>query len=262
MLRAASQKGAVGASAGALAGILIGAIGAWDILGVGPEHAILASSLAGGALAYAGANVVMIAGDVVLLVTCALIAFTPIAASSSREWIRDDRPPAARLDAIVVLSSSVLSDSAIDAVAADRLLAGMELWRIRGAPRLVTTRAVARYSGRRVVSDADQARLLDLVGAQPSWTIIDGVASTRDEAVGAFRLLGRAQRIAVVTSPLHTRRACATFESVGFKVYCVAARERVRVTRDPHTPSDRLAAFRAYVYERAAMILYRRRGWA
>ena len=32
--------------------------------------------------------------------------------------------------------------------------------------------------------------------------------------------------LAVVTSPMHTRRACATFEAVGLRVVCVPAAVR------------------------------------
>ena len=70
-----------------------------------------------------------------------------------------------------------------------------------------------------------------------------------------------ARSIALVTSPMHTRRACATFERAGFRVHCVSSGEGLAVTRHPVTSLDRLAAFREYVYERLGMVEYRAKGW-
>jgi uncharacterized SAM-binding protein YcdF (DUF218 family) len=68
-------------------------------------------------------------------------------------------------------------------------------------------------------------------------------------------------QIALVTSPMHTRRACATFEKLGFRVVCVPALERDHDTWHPVTAEDRLAAWRAYLYERLAWVEYSYRGW-
>jgi uncharacterized SAM-binding protein YcdF (DUF218 family) len=95
------------------------------------------------------------------------------------------------------------------------------------------------------------------------WDVVDSVYSTRDEASRAAALLvpAGAKTIVVVTSPMHTRRACATFEGVGFKVYCQPAREHDHDTWHPAGPADRLAAFRSYLYERLGMVKYRVKGW-
>jgi uncharacterized SAM-binding protein YcdF (DUF218 family) len=92
---------------------------------------------------------------------------------------------------------------------------------------------------------------------------VDSVHTTRDEAVNAWRLLSPrgASRVAVVTSPLHTRRACAAFEQVGFTVTCVPAVSRVYSVNAADTGADRLVLFREWLYERAAWIEYRARGW-
>jgi hypothetical protein len=60
---------------------------------------------------------------------------------------------------------------------------------------------------------------------------------------------------------MHTRRACAVFEAVGFRVVCQASRERDFVTDHPIGNRDRLAAVRAYGYEVMGMIKYRAKGW-
>lgn len=198
------------------------------------------------------------AASVVLLLS---ISSTPVVGALTRGWVRAD-PIHSPIDAVVVLSSNVKSDSLLDASGTERLLSAIEVQRATHAPRLITTRVRSIYDGKTLSTDPGQRRLLALAGADTGWTIADSVGSTRDEAMRAARLLlPSAKRIAVVTSPLHTNRACATFEGVGFVVTCVPAREIARVTTHPGSPDDRLAAFRSYLYERLGMIKYRWKGW-
>jgi uncharacterized SAM-binding protein YcdF (DUF218 family) len=114
-----------------------------------------------------------------------------------------------------------------------------------------------------ISSDVDQRRLISLASVAGAWIVVDSVHTTRDEAVrSAARLLPEGARsIIVVTSPMHTRRACATFEAVGFRVVCRASRERDFATNPPVGNRDRLAALRAFGYEQLGMIKYRARGW-
>jgi uncharacterized SAM-binding protein YcdF (DUF218 family) len=256
------HKIGAGAMAGALAALLASALGAWDILGVDAAYGVVGCAIFGGAVAFLGGNGALVLVNAAMLGTYLVVAFSPLAAHWSSRWVRRDAVPAGPLDAIVVLSSSILPDSGLDAVATERLLTGLELWQRHHSPPLLTTRVIATYGSRRITSDVDQGRLLDLAGARPSWTTIDSVASTRDEAAGVLRRLGPGRRIAVVTSPMHTRRACRAFETLGFYVYCVPARERSHATVNPGSPGDRLLSFRSYLYERAALLRYRWKGWA
>jgi uncharacterized SAM-binding protein YcdF (DUF218 family) len=261
-LRRVSPQIIVGTLAGALAALLAGALGIWDVLSIDTAYCVLGSVLAGAAVGSVGRSSMLVAVNVGLFATYGVVAFSPLARHLARQLVRHDPIVAAGLDAIVVLSSSVLPDSAIDAVATERLLSAVELWRTQGRPQLVTTRVVLRKRGRLITSDVDQGRLLDLAGARPFWAVIDSVGSTRDEAAGALRLMGPGLRIGLVTSPMHTRRACRAFEVLGFYVYCVPARERSHATVNPGSPSDRLRSFRGYLYERAAMARYRWKKWA
>ena len=65
---------------------------------------------------------------------------------------------------------------------------------------------------------------------------------------------------AVVTSPLHSRRACATFEAVGFKVVCAPAGSREYVVPGALAPEDRLATFPRLIYEKFAAATYKSNG--
>jgi uncharacterized SAM-binding protein YcdF (DUF218 family) len=129
------------------------------------------------------------------------------------------------------------------------------------APILVVTQPRRTNDG--VSAAPDQARLRALVSRPFLMLTVDSVQTTHDEAVGAWRMLRPrgATRVAVVTSPLHTSRACASFERVGFAVTCVAAVSRVYSVKHADSGQDRLALFRAWLYERAAWSEYRWRGW-
>jgi len=206
---------------------------------------------------------VMVAIDVVLMVTYIVVAGTPIVVPFTSRWIRADALPSDTVDAVVVLSASILSDSSLSATAADRLLSGLELMRAGRARRLITTRQVQRGDDGDFSSDADQQRLISLASVNDKWTVIPGARTTRDEALltGRFLIPQGERRIIVVTSPLHTRRACAVFEAVGFSVVCRPARERTVVTNPPFGVHDRLGALRSYIYELAAFLKYRALGW-
>jgi hypothetical protein len=60
---------------------------------------------------------------------------------------------------------------------------------------------------------------------------------------------------------LHTRRACATFEAVGFRVVCVPATVRGSGLFPGSFAEERFRDFRSWLYETFATDSYRRRGW-
>ena len=216
---------------------------------------MLFATLAGLLIGWLGAGRYVLLVDLAALLCYFAIGLTPLLDRPIAAWVRADAAPS-RVDAVVVLSSSVTSDSSLDVAGADRMLTGIALVRRGVAPRIVTTRVEHRFGARIIASDADQRWLLQLAGADSMWTSVTTVRSTRDEALqlAAFLEPAGARTIAVVTSPMHTRRACATMERVGFHVICVAAREHLGTTSHPVTGTDRVAAFRAYLYERLAML--------
>ena len=256
----------VGAISGMLCGFLLHALGFWFIAGVRDSVvAIVVTSIVGILMGVWGRSSWITLVDGVLVVLCAAIIFTPVIHVAAGAWVRQDAfPLTGSVDAVVVLSSGVTTESTLTADGADRLLAGLELLRAGRASRLVTTHLTAEVAGRLVDSNADQQRLASIAGVARGWIVLDGVHTTRQEAVRAAAVLPAygAHTIAVVTSPMHTRRACAAFETLGFHVTCVPARERTAIAWHPVRPDDRLAAFRQYAYERLAMVRYRGAGWA
>jgi len=202
-----------------------------------------------------------IAGAIIALI-CIVVAYTPLVSTLANQHIRRDslRTP---VNAIAVLSAGLTPDGLMRGETLDRLLTGLALAR-QGVARTLLISRESKPFGAKVVSDsADQRSLLAL--AQPSAQVIfvDSVFTTRTEALRmkAIALAHGWTRIAVVTSPMHTRRACATFEAVGFKVVCVPAAVRGSGLYEGSNAEDRLRAFRSWLYETFASSTYGRRGW-
>ena len=118
--------------------------------------------------------------------------------------------------------------------------------------------------GRIVTSQADQERIVSLSPAALSNLVVVGVTrSTHEEAIRAREII-RARgwkRIILVTSPFHTRRACATFERVGVVVSCAASVSRDMAVKDLSAPDDRVKAFQVWLYEMLGSLRYRQLGW-
>lgn len=190
-----------------------------------------------------------------------VVAFTPLAAALTHGLVRRDPLPA-RADAVMVLSGSVTADGLLGGEALDRLLTALALLRDGRADTLIVTEPHPR-ANRAITAAADQRRLMALLPRSPYVLAVDGVTSTRTEAVGASRLAppSAVRTLVLVTSPLHTRRAGAVFERVGYHVICVPSQSRDIALHTLATARDRIAAFRTAVYERVAYLVYRRRGW-
>ena len=193
-----------------------------------------------------------------------IAGLTPISETLSARWIRNDPLPASGVAAAVALSAGINPDTSVTSEALDHLLLAAELVARGRARVLVTTTTTERYPPGIISSAIDQSRIVALLHQDSAWLRTPETHTTRDEAMFAARLLQPRgiRSIAVVASPIHTRRACSTFEAVGFTVYCVASRNR-----DPdgqvlgQGPADRITVLGALVYELAALAEYRARGW-
>jgi uncharacterized SAM-binding protein YcdF (DUF218 family) len=256
------QDIALDAALGVTAGFLSWELGGGYVMNRGIISFVTATIFGAVLVGFLGRRAWLIWLDMLLLVVYFVAALSPLTVWLSRSWVRHDPlPPNAQ--AVVVLSGTVRSDSALSTDALDRLLSGIEIVKADTSLRLVTTRVFEDFDFGRVVSDVDQRRLIGLVGLMKNWTLVDSVGTTRDEAVRvAALLLPVGQRnIILVTAPMHTRRSCSSFEAVGFVVACRASREHEHVTVNPRWPRDRLETFRDYVYERLGMVKYRYKGW-
>ena len=208
------------------------------------------------------------AKTIVVVLLVAVVAYTPVAERAARSLIRSDpldtghAPPGA----VIVLGEDITPDSLLGRQALDRMLTGAALVQAGVAPQLVVTRNITRVHGHAVPSTPDQRRIASLAGIDSArMQVVDSVHSTRDEAVRAWTQLSAQgiRRVVVVTSPIHTGRACRTFQRAGFSVICRPAVSRdVPVTPGAlHRSEDRLRAFGLWLYEQAAFTYYHLRGW-
>lgn len=193
-----------------------------------------------------------------------LVAFTPVIVEPAQSLVRSDPIPSPPLtvDAVVILSSGVTGDGLLNPSGTERMVSGLRLAKVTGSRAIVTTR-VRTGPNLEVSSDADQKNLVDLFGAGVAHFIVPEVFSTRDEAL-LVRDLARQQRwarVAVVTSPSHSRRACGTFEKVGLRVTCAPAESREVAFHTLAYSGDRVEAFQLWVYEMAGTVNYRLKGW-
>ena len=198
----------------------------------------------------------------VIAVICIIVVYTPGVSVLSRSYVRIDPLPA-RVDAIAVLSAGITPDGMMRPETLDRLLTGLSLARRGLAPVMLVSRE-SRVVGAKSVSDSlDQNAVVEPMRGGARVIFVDSVLTTRTEAL-LMRDIARPNRwgtLAVVTSPMHTRRACATFEAVGFRVVCVPAAVRGSGLYTAADAEDRLGAFRSWLYETFATASYKSRGW-
>ena len=227
---------------------------------------VLLFGLAGMATApsrFRGYSLAIIA---VLAPIIVVVTQTSVSDAVAGRWIRCDAFPDSGIAAAVVLSAGLNSNNTMNGEALDNLLTGLELTAAGAAPVLVATTVMHRFPNPIGVlsTEADQLRILALLGRQVRLQRTPPGRSTREEAVAVAALLlpQGVTDIAVVASPLQTRRACSAFEAVGFRVSCVPARRRTRGGAAPRVwPAHRLSLFGDWAYELAATAKYRMNGW-
>ena len=254
----------------ALTGAILGTLCAVaaHILGVQqllrrPELSLyLPSAVVGAVLGVTRLRPLLWVAGAIISILCIAVAYTPLAATAAAPFIRRDPIPP-HVDAIAVLSMGVTPDGLMRPETLDRLLTGLSLVRRGVANAMLVSRETRNFGGRPVSDSADMQNLTSMIGLPASIIFVDSILTTRTEAL-RMRSIARAKgwtTLVVVTSPLHTRRACATFEAVGFKVVCVPASVRDSGLDPNSNAEDRLRAFRSWLYERFATDSYRRRGW-
>jgi len=264
-MRRPSREQVLQFGAGALLGFFTwigyGQLSLIDLFAGSGLNGLFVCMLLGGLVYLSSARAIMWASAGGLAFMMLVVGYTPIMRGAAHSLIRSD--PVTTVDAVVVLSSSVSEDRLLDPQAVDRLLTGMELVGNGVAPNLVVTSISVKGAKGNISSLEDQTSLVRLGGGRVNLFSTAVVSTTHDEAIEVARI-AQSQRwtsVAVVTSPLHTKRACATFEKQGLKVVCFPARSRDVAVGALRGSSDRLRAFQLWLYESLATSEYRRRGW-
>lgn len=260
--RGFARHAAAGAILGTLSAVAAHVLGVQQLLRMPDLALYLPAAVVGAILGASRLRALLWIAAAITALICLLVAYSPLVSVLAGPLVRRDSLPP-RVDAIAVLSAGITPDGMMRSETLDRLLTGLALAR-QGVARTLLISRERRTLGGNVVSDsADQQGLLAL--AQPSAQVIfvDSVFTTRTEAL-RMKTIAKTRgwsTIAVVTSPMHTRRACATFEAVGFRVVCVPAGVRGSGLYEGGNAEDRLRAFRSWLYETFAGSSYRRRGW-
>ena len=143
----------------------------------------------------------------------------------------------------------------------DRTLSAVELVRRGIAPVLVLTRE--ERARRRRASFSRKRSTATRCTCGVSGVVTTGrVMSTHDEALQVAEIARSRgwKHIVLVTSPFHSRRACATFEKTGLVVSCAPSDSRDIAVKRLKYPHDRIGAFGMWLYETAGTLRYRQRG--
>ncbi len=237
-------------------------IGLPAALGFQRPLAIPIALVLGGLLGYWFVRPMFIIATVMMTVA-AIGIWSPVVPRMARPFVRNDTVNLDAVDAVFVFSNAANSHGLVSGEGLDRLLSAIALRARRPSLPLIVSvvRSTERPNG--ISTLADQRALIAMVPASGPVEWIDSVYSTRDEAVRLTRkaFLQRWKRVAVVTSPMHTRRACATVEALGLAVTCVGAPWRP-AGWPARTASDRILLMQRLVYEALAWAQYRVTGWA
>jgi len=198
----------------------------------------------------------------VIAAICIAVAYTPVVNALARPLIRRDALPT-RVDAVAVLSMGLTPDGMMRSETLDRLLTGLSLAKRGLAPVMMVSREQRSFAGQLVSDSADLRNVATLANPTARVIFVDSIVTTRTEAIrmGAIARANHWSTLAVVTSPMHTRRACATFEAVGLRVVCIPAAVRGSGLYPGANAEDRLRAFRSWLYEVFASSSYKSRGW-
>jgi uncharacterized SAM-binding protein YcdF (DUF218 family) len=252
-------RAATGLALGALAGLVAHELELLSLLSIWGDRAfiVVGAGILGaliGCTPWRGLVAAAAGGAVGLWL---LVAFTPLCAHLAQGLTRRD--PVGPADAVFVLASRLQADGEPTPDALSRLLHALELLGQSSAPRLILSEQAPPAR-----SYAEAARpLLDHLGLRTELLTVGPIRNTHDEAeaVGAlFRMRGW-KRLLVVTSPTHSRRACAALEHEGIAVLSSPSVETRFDLETLDRADDRLVAFGSLIHERVGYWVYRRRGW-
>lgn len=243
--------------------LVLGALGMPQLVGMQTVGDLPWIALAGAALGALGLAPLFGGLLAVSVVSVFLVSWFGLLDNRMRDMVRSDSLPGRPVDAVVILSGNLTREGRIGSEALARLLAGLELRRRLPARHLVLTSIHRLRRDDTLSSEPDQRALIARFDPEAVLHVVGPVRDTHDEAVAATGLARQQgwRRLVVVTSPLHTRRACATFERQGLSIVCRASDSRDYSLNLRRAPADRLEAFRDWLYEAVGTKVYRIRGW-
>ena len=251
-----------GAAVGALAGLIIKDLDLTMVVSYWAQRGpLVAVAALIGAVAWLTSLRKLLAPVVAALgVLWLAVAFTPLTYWMARDLPRRD--PLQKADAVFVLASGLQSDGELSPSSMSRLLRGLELIGEGWAPRLILSEHPKPYPRYRDAA----SKLIESLGLEAEIIVVGPVRNTHDEAVAVANVVRtRAfDRIIVVTSPSHTRRASAALEAEGVTVTSVPA-QQIRFDfenlSEPFDADNHVRAFGPVLHEHVGLVFYRLRGW-
>lgn len=244
-----------GATAGLLAERLeLASLVSW---GGDRSYIVLVGALLGAALGATRVRRWLPAVVLPLLVAWAIVAFTPLTRWMAAGLVHDQPPRHA--DAAVPLASGIQRDGDLTSGSLSRVVAALELVAAGHTGRLILTELPDPHPR----AEPAVRRLMENLGVEAELIAVGPVSNTHDEAVAVAEVVRERgfERILLVSSPVHTRRAALAFEAAGVAVTPVAARETLYDLERLDRPDDRLTGFGPVVHERLGLAYYRWRGW-
>ncbi len=221
---------------------------------------VLSSAAVGALLGLARFEKLLVLGATAVVSLWLAVAFTPLTQWMGEGLVRRD--PLGKADAVFVLASALQADGELTTSAMSRLLSGLSLLGEGWAPRLVLSELPPPAS-----QYAEAARkLMDSLGLSHEILQVGPVRNTHDEAVAVGALVRDRgfERILVVTSPSHSRRASRALETEGVKVISAPSVETAfdyENLRVAFRGDDRLRAFGPIIHEQVGLLYYRYKGW-
>ena len=177
-------------------------------------------------------------------------------------------------EAIVVLGGGVQTVSArgeilaqLQSIPSLRILEALRLYKLLH-PRLIIVSGGIADSRTELRPEAEQmANALALAGIPADCIVIDALAkSTHDHprTVGALLAAHHVRRFVIITSPMHMRRALGVFRAQGYDpVGSASALQSEQLASRPLLlpNDDSVMLSNQALYEYAAWLMYRWRGW-
>jgi uncharacterized SAM-binding protein YcdF (DUF218 family) len=232
-------------------------------LGLGP---LLGLWLGGALLGLYGPTFrILLLGSGLCALLVAAVVFTPLTRVLMNGLVVDEAPQKA--DLIVVLGGGMHCGAGeLEASSLARLVKGLELWRAGYAPRISLSDTMGEIFGdARCPSLGLEARtrVQALYGTEgPEIVLLPQMRTTRTEALAVARVVREQgwNRVLLVTTPAHSRRAAGAFRKLGLEVVSVVSSEP-RFDLALTAPADRLQALTPLAREYLGLLKYRLQGW-
>jgi uncharacterized SAM-binding protein YcdF (DUF218 family) len=198
----------------------------------------------------------------VVAVTLLICLFTPILRPLEASLDVTELPT--RADVIVALGGGMRCGAGdLESASLARVVKAVELWRAGYAPTITLSDTQGIWTGCPSLEDIARDTVQRLTpGTSPRLEVLPDVRNTRDEAEAVARLARTRgwNRILIVTSPSHSRRARDTFRQLKLNAFVVASSEP-RFDTELRLPFDRLLALPALAREVAGLVKYSLFGW-